>query len=354
MTDGEELPGGVIRATATFRRNGCYQNDLTGEILVIDGQVVIPCPDYRSPETHLRVSDPLPVTFGIGQSSEMLFQFPDLIPLDATDLFLQVYYTGEVGAETESFALGAVDVSEPTYITVMNATDVFGLSGAFYYWQDIIANIAVPPYSAADVDGNQQYGPPDPPVEGRDMIFEISVNEQTVGTTAVVPQGRFARIAAIVDPQAAVRLRLGTPGQTISLVFSPRYFQHYGDQGWRITLAEPLRDQTIQYASATLFLYYPTLPTSIDSMPPSRDPAAAIPVPVQMGGPVVIGLTATPDWTRSMNVFRAIRAKALTPMAPMAPPNLAAHPRRPAESPRIPLAAPEPTVVRAIARRPSR
>lgn len=333
-TEGQHLSAGKIRAIAKFRRNLCYQPDLSGEFKLVGGQVSAPpCPKIRSDESYVRVSAEQPVFFDVGESKAMTFTFSDPIPLDATDLILQVYYTGTVGEEQESFALGAVDVSEPTFTAIMNATDTFAVSGTFHYWQDIIQRIAEDQFSVIDRDGDDKYSvPPDVPVEGQDLGFEIYVNGELIGGTNPIPQGRFARIATLVDPAAGLQLRLDTQGGTISLGFSARFFQDYGDQGWRITLAEPLRKQTLQFSSATFFRYYPTLPANIDSMPISRAGEFATLVPVQIAPGRLFAAVPSNEWTRSMEVFRAAGTNTLAQMLPKQPSNLAGWPQSAAET----------------------
>src|SRR5260370_674450 len=103
-------------------------------------------PNYRSTESHIRLTAEQPMSFAIGETKDMTFTFADPIPLDATDLTLEAYFRGTVGGEAGTFALGAADLSEPTFIAVMNATDVFELNGtAFYYPDDIINGIAKSP-----------------------------------------------------------------------------------------------------------------------------------------------------------------------------------------------------------------
>jgi hypothetical protein len=63
----------------------------------------------------------------------MSFTFDGFIPMDATDLYLQVVYGGILGDESDGIAVGTADLAEPTYLTVMNATDVFYLQDTFYY-----------------------------------------------------------------------------------------------------------------------------------------------------------------------------------------------------------------------------
>ena len=293
-TPNEPLPLGTIRAIAKFHRNGCYKPDLSGEFTVDDtGKLLPPCPNYRSPEAHIRLTTTEAASFAANESKEMTFTFSDPIPLDATDLILQVLYSGTVGTEDETFALGAVDLSEPTFVAIMNATDVFELNqtglngGAFYYYTDIINNITQAPYSIVDLDRNGRYNtPPDVDVRGGDISYEIRVNGQTVGNVPVLPQGRFARIAALVSPFGFVvtLVAIGNGfGNIDSYQFPAKTAQYDPDRNsYFVSAVGLLRDQTLQWDSVSYFHFYFMTGTSLDFMPISKAADATTPIAVQM------------------------------------------------------------------------
>jgi len=323
-TPGEALQGGTLRAIAKFHRNGCYQPDLSGEFTLDDaGQLVTPCADYRSQESHLRMTAEQPAAFDVGESKEMTFTFSDPIPLDATDLILQVYYTGGVGIEPESFALGAVDLSEPTYVAVMNATDVFELSGAvFDYWKEIIkpTNIVNAPYSVVDIDGNHEYNsPPDVNVFGGNIAYEIYVNGKRAGDVPVLPEGRFARLAVLVSP-FGFELTLIARGNGFNNIdayeFGAKNMQYDPVRNsFIVSVVDPLRNDTLQFDSVSYYHYYPTTGTDLDDMPESLADEATVLVPVQMAAQNLMrAQPSSEDWTKSMDVFAAIRANAVAPM----------------------------------------
>ena len=288
-TPGEALPAGTIRAIARFHRNNCYQNDLTGEFtLDAGGNLVTPCPDYRSDESHLRLTAEETTSFGIGETKEMTFTFSEPIPLNATDLILQLLYRGTVGTEQDAFALGAVDLSEPTYTAVMNATDVFELSGTdFFYYTDIIANIANPPYSIVDIDGNDAYNsPPDVNVVGGNVNYEIRVNGQKVADVPALPEGRFARMAVLVDTSGfQVTLRaIGNGFNTLDTYqFSSKIGQYDPDRDvFAVSTVGRLRNHTLQFSGVTYYHFFPTTGAPLRLKPPSRANDATAPFAVQM------------------------------------------------------------------------
>lgn len=89
----------------------------------------------RSNYQEISVSKPLAISAANlnGSSSyAVAFDFSsDPIPINATDLFIQVVYRGPLGAEPDGIAVGMIDVSEPTYLTLWNDSDYAGCNGAW-------------------------------------------------------------------------------------------------------------------------------------------------------------------------------------------------------------------------------
>ena len=293
-TSGEALAPGQLRAIANFHRNGCYTPDLRGEFTIQNGVLIPPqCPPGvgpRSPEAHLRMTPEETHGFAAGETKEMTFHFADPIPLNATDLKLTILYRGMVGEEVDGFALGAVDLSEPTYYTIMNATDVFELNGeAFYDYDEIIANIGVFPYSIIDKN-NPPDGvftvPPDVDVRGGNILYEISVNGMRVGEIPALPEGRFSRIALLVSPFGA-QVTLRALGNGFNLLnsynFPAKLLQYHPELGGTvISPVDALRNQFFQFASVSYYHFYPTTGTPLELMPESNAPNAEVLVPVTM------------------------------------------------------------------------
>jgi len=283
-TAGETLSDGALTIVARYHKNNCYKPDLSGEFYQnSSGQLIPPCafPGYRSPEDYVIVAPVEPISLGIGETKDLTITFPQPIPLNATDLILQVLYRGKVGDEQSGMALGAADLSEPTYLSVLNATDVFELGSAgFFYYQDIIQNIASPPYSIIDRNNNQVYDPPfDIPVTGGDINYQFFINDKKVGDVAV-PQGRFARIAMLVPGDQIyfaeiVAIGVGSFSDQV-YGFPPNYNQVDLESGnYFVTAFDKLRaDQTNHLDSVTYWHFYPTTVTPLDRMPISKDPDA--------------------------------------------------------------------------------
>ena len=93
------------------------------------------------------------------------------IPVDATDLYLQVVYRGIMGTDNNAVAIGIRDISEPTPIDVFNSKDRICINGS---WFDTGSSSTI---TAADNLGNKN-GFPDEcevyPLMAKDIYIKIS------------------------------------------------------------------------------------------------------------------------------------------------------------------------------------
>ena len=146
---------GQMFAIARYHRNLCYRADLSGERTqtfatppLLAGIITEPAcaaGDTRSMFQDISVSVPIAITGpadlpgGAGTlpaGLEKTFDFAiDPIPINATDLVIQVVYRGTLGEEPESIALGSLDVREPTIVTFWNNTDYYFDGGTTMPWK---------------------------------------------------------------------------------------------------------------------------------------------------------------------------------------------------------------------------
>ncbi|MDL1869517.1 hypothetical protein FBQ98_08835 [Gammaproteobacteria bacterium PRO6] len=125
--------GARLVAIARYHRNACYKPDMSGErVQSYDSTIVEPsCAGNQPVRTsfqEISVSAPLTVAAGEldGAAVEKMFDFSDdPIPVNATDLFIQLAYRGPLGEEPDGIAVGSYDVSEPTFAAAWNNTDYF-------------------------------------------------------------------------------------------------------------------------------------------------------------------------------------------------------------------------------------
>jgi hypothetical protein len=179
--DGQS--NGYLVAIAHYHRNPCYKPDLSGEYVIMrdqDGQPTTPTvpsgcsvADTRTAIPEISVSAKVWIdqdgnlpgpgnsesacanvgninTGGSGncQDKSALLEFDfsnDPIPVNATDLTLQVAYRGQIGFETDGIAVGSMDVSEPNYFTQWNNTDWYFDYGV---WKNPDQVTDAPPFPA--------------------------------------------------------------------------------------------------------------------------------------------------------------------------------------------------------------
>lgn len=123
-------------AVARYHRNPCYQPNLSGEVVVdANGVVITPTCAAGNRTTYQEISVSKPATIAAGDlngstSVPVSFDFSqDPIPVNATDLFVQVVYRGPLGQEQDGIAVGTYDVREPSYLTLWNNSDYAGCNG---------------------------------------------------------------------------------------------------------------------------------------------------------------------------------------------------------------------------------
>jgi len=139
----QNASNGQLVAIARYHRNACYKIDLSGQraqgyAAVPPAPITAPTCTAALPERtdyeEISVSAPMAIS-GAGSLPGMVgstaqawvdkvFDFSaDPIPVNATDLFIQVVYRGQLGEEPDGIAVGRLDVREPTFIAAYNGTD---------------------------------------------------------------------------------------------------------------------------------------------------------------------------------------------------------------------------------------
>jgi hypothetical protein len=108
--------------------------------------------EYKINEDQIDFSYSQSATISIDSLSsstpqEFTFNFSsNPIPVDVTDLYLQIIFTGKVGSEDNAMVMGVKDISEPTPIDVFNNMDRICINGNWY--------VAGSPEAIAQVDIN--------------------------------------------------------------------------------------------------------------------------------------------------------------------------------------------------------
>lgn len=204
--NNEAMSGGKVVAVLKFRRNTCYQDDLTGypPFPNVDG---ITC---RTKVEEIVVSDPLNGGGTVALSSTpqpFEFTFPQGLPINATDVRLQVVYRGALGEEADAVVVTTQDISEPTFFSYINASDYIQLNGYVYTRSQINADPIligqVRPESCVDINTNQLK---DDCLNPIDVTLGLTVgsNGKQTQIDTQIPLRRFMRIAFLGDAAASV------------------------------------------------------------------------------------------------------------------------------------------------------
>jgi hypothetical protein len=224
---------GKLRAIAKFHRNTCYQPDLSGEFGAVgvdwkgcrtrlkDGPAV----DAVGAVEEILVSDEVDVGADVNTATRATrtFNFPTPIPINATDLFLQVVYRGPLGEEADAVAVATKDISEPTFLYKFDAHDQVlyarypSIASGPYTWEQwcnqAVADNVVNQAECADrlwpakrafqfsptgaaVSGWDPAAPTVPMNQWIDFAQEPALNPVA---TLYTPVGSFARIAVLTD-----------------------------------------------------------------------------------------------------------------------------------------------------------
>jgi hypothetical protein len=206
--------GAGLYAVARYHRNPCYKPDLTGEFTYDNttGAAIAPvgCTTTRTDYQEISVSRPKVVSaaeLNATTSTAMAFDFTnDPIPVNATDLILQVVYRGQLGEETDAVAVGVIDAREPGYVTMWNNSDWGGCNGA---WLQSFGVGCTPAGTTNRVITTANL------CVGSQIL--LSHNQNLVGGGGALGSGRYLRVALLGDSRiltTRARTVYGTTGIT--------------------------------------------------------------------------------------------------------------------------------------------
>jgi hypothetical protein len=217
-TPNDDIGAGTLRAVAKYHLNNCYTPDLRGEFggdpAVFLGEVC------RSQEEYITVSNSVP-TSGIGRNFDTqarVFTFANPIPINASDLFLQVVFKGTLGQESDAIAVTTKNISEPNFIAIQNFTDY-----AFDPYH------SPPKYVLAGGDPDSDGDVDSAPVTFPNLTVAFGSNIATVGPTAIATLsslggGQHAQLALLMDQ--------GACGGGEACPESVNYISMTWDHGW--------------------------------------------------------------------------------------------------------------------------
>ena len=210
----QPMSGGTLVAVAKYHKNTCYTTDLEGEYDSRSGKTLS---EYlqlcRSLEEEITVSQPLtnqsPVACNAnvagdcdtklqGISNTLTFNFSTPIPINATDLYLQVVYRGPLGSEQDAVVVATKDIAEPTYFSIVNVSDYLICYNNSWLFKDSNGNLpgSIPTMVdgklATDLYKARSY-------EYWNVTFQPVQNTTLAQAVAIQPK-EFARFAILVEP----------------------------------------------------------------------------------------------------------------------------------------------------------
>lgn len=200
----EPMGSGQLVAVAKFHRNNCYTPTLAGEYGAPDPQyatVAAKVAACRSADEEIVVSDPVAIstTVGGGMGSTpagFTFTFPAAIPFSASDLYLQVVFRGQLGAEADAVAVGTKDVFEPTYQYYENR-EIGTVMTYPYYKATTWEEDCVAAYPAATLDQCRDY-------QSKRRHYSFKACDQSQPFAAVarmqnLAKGQYGRFAYLTE-----------------------------------------------------------------------------------------------------------------------------------------------------------
>jgi hypothetical protein len=222
----QNLLGGTLVAVVKFHRNRCYKANLTGEYASPENNVkrVVGCRAGKEPPSldvrdmdiddsyeDIVVSAPMrQFSLNAGANTTLTFDFSaHPVPLDSSDLYLQVVYRGPIGpdainAEQDVVAVGTKDISEPTYFAFFNSSDYIDIGGVVYTRSEVAAaqNLLKLVKPAACVSGTSQNLKLSPSCfVAQNLAVNISFvsNGTPQIKVAALPKRRYLSVAYLTD-----------------------------------------------------------------------------------------------------------------------------------------------------------
>lgn len=179
ITPGNEaISAGKLRAVAHYRRNGCYQRDLSGN----PGGPAFTGNACRGAE-EVSVSNEIKLSGTLSRTTPQAFSFSfanDPIPINATDVRIQVVFRGKLGAESDAVAVSTLNISEPTFIAFASNTD-------YLFDEQTNRHISVKSVGGVAI-----------PVESIKVGF-ATLGEAPVATLPLLGPAQHAQIAVLAD-----------------------------------------------------------------------------------------------------------------------------------------------------------
>jgi len=209
LTYPQWMSDGTLVATLWFHRNMKYTDNLDGEL---SGDAS--WDDFIAQTTDVEeiiVSDPIPLSrLAYNEDTELTFNFPKELPINAVGPWLTVVFRGKLGDEEDAVIVSGKLLSSPIYYAMENDTDYVHLANKKCYTRkQIIADDALWGMLAPRC---KKYLDPLAPREFSDNCTERAMNAEIdfggedsnlysewYASGGALPARRFGRVAFLTD-----------------------------------------------------------------------------------------------------------------------------------------------------------
>ncbi len=200
----QNFSNGELLAVARFRTNPCYLPDLSGEF-IDGGTIPNGCDSDLILNSPRQVLLSAPITLSdLDSTSYTTFDFDfrsNPIPVNATDLYLQLVYRGELGSEQDAVVIATKDLYEPSYYSFANNTDFVNVEGALRRSEDIAqwANIRKAVDESPQGNSNGILDESVDPVPAEQLTLSFNGSQTPTISLGTLPAIRYIRLAALSD-----------------------------------------------------------------------------------------------------------------------------------------------------------
>lgn len=214
--DSEAMQNGTLAAVLRYRRNDNYVDTLQGEAGAPGNGNLS---SARGPTDEYVVSGTVKDASGnvlsAGQVNlttspqEYEFDFPQALPLNSTDVYLQVVYKGDLGQEKQTAVVSStIDLSEPTYINVFNSLDYISIGGQYVTRDQLDASptllALVQPQSCVNYNANPPQLVPSCFSDAQTIPVYLDAhntgfNSQSLIVATQMPVDAYSRVAVLTN-----------------------------------------------------------------------------------------------------------------------------------------------------------
>jgi hypothetical protein len=190
---------GKLVVVAKFHRNTCYTSTLSGEYGAPVSADMGGWEACRDKDEDVVTSDPISAPAGMDSSPQQVtFNFQKPIPINASDLYLQVVYRGPVGDpnnpdEADAIFVATKDISEPHYLYNYSRWDQYTYKS---YWP-IVDSPGTISYQNWCLGGTS---PAFPNIAACNQAMGSTIKVQYSATTAPIPGYDPNNPSATSDP----------------------------------------------------------------------------------------------------------------------------------------------------------